>query len=124
MKKGSVSVFGSLIQQGSLKMLGITGIMMLLIPLLQALVRTVLLLKEFLDNSNYKVSLYWSDRSVFEEKEKHYFLLTPQSTKNNSYELTCLFEGKKALSILTGFKAISKNSAEAWKKFWQKRRRC
>jgi hypothetical protein len=76
-------------------------------------------IKRVLDNSNYKVSLYWSDRSVFEEKEKHYFLLTPQSTKNNSYELTCLFEDKKALSILTGFKAISKNSAEAWKKFWQ-----
>jgi hypothetical protein len=76
-------------------------------------------IKRVLDNSNYKVSLYWSDRSVFEEKEKHYFLLTPQSTKNNSYELTCLFEGEKKLSVVTGFKAISKNSAEAWKKFWQ-----
>ena len=76
-------------------------------------------IKRALDNSNYKVSLYWSDRSVFEEKEKHYFLITPQPAKNNSYELTCLFEGKKKLSIATGFKVISKNSAEAWKKFWQ-----
>jgi len=76
-------------------------------------------IKRALDNSNYKVSLYWSDRSTFEEKKKHYFLITPQSVKNNSYELTCLFEGKKKLSIVTGFKAISKNSAEAWKKFWQ-----
>ena len=75
-------------------------------------------IKRALDNFNYKVSLYWSDRSAFEEREKHYFLITPQLVKNNSYELTCLFEGKKALSIGTGFKAISKNSAEGWKKFW------
>jgi hypothetical protein len=76
-------------------------------------------IKRILDNFNYKVSLYWSDRSEFKEKEKHYFLITPQSVKNNRYELTCLFEGKKALSIVTGFKTISKKSAEAWKKFWQ-----
>jgi len=75
-------------------------------------------IKRVLDNSGYKVSLYWSGSSEFKEKEKHYFLITPQSAKNNSYELTCLFEGKKTLSIVTGFKAISKNSAEAWKKFW------
>lgn len=71
-----------------------------------------------LDDFKYKVSLYWSDRSSFEEKSKHYFLITPQFVKNNSYELTCLFEGKKALSIVTGFKTISKNSADGWKKFW------
>jgi hypothetical protein len=76
-------------------------------------------IKRVLDNFNYKVSMYWSDRSEFKEKEKHYFLVTPQSVKNNSYELTCLFEGEKALSIATGFKTISKNSAEGWKKFWQ-----
>jgi hypothetical protein len=100
-------------------MLGITGMLILLTLLLQAWVRIVLLLKEDLDNSNYKVSLYWSDRSEYKEKEKHYFLITPQSTKKYSYELTCLFEGKKSLSIVTGFKAISKKSAEAWKNFWQ-----
>jgi hypothetical protein len=38
-------------------------------------------IKRVLDNSNYKVSLYWSDRSAFVEKEKHYFLITPQSAK-------------------------------------------
>jgi hypothetical protein len=76
-------------------------------------------IKRVLDNFNYKVNIYWSDRSEFKEKEKHYFLVTPQSVKNNSYELTCLFEGEKALSIVNGFKTISKNSAEGWKKFWQ-----
>jgi hypothetical protein len=83
-----------------------------------SLAQNSVFIKRVLDNFNYKVSLYWSDRSDFKEKEQHYFLITPQSVKNNSYELNCLFEGKKALSIVAGFKAISKNSVEAWKKFW------
>lgn len=71
-----------------------------------------------LDQFKYKTILYWSDKSVVQEKSKHYFLITPESVKNNRYELSCLFEGKKALTVLTGFKAVSKNSSEAWKKFW------
>ncbi len=71
-----------------------------------------------LDDANYKVSLYWSDKSSFNEKNKHYFLITPKEVKDKSYELTCLFEGKKELSVLTGFKAVSKASSEAWEKFW------
>jgi hypothetical protein len=74
--------------------------------------------KRTLDNFNYRVSLYWSGKSSFEEKSKHYFLIIPQAVKNNIYELTCLFEGEKALSVLTGFNAISKNSSDGWKKFW------
>lgn len=75
-------------------------------------------IKRTLNDFNYKVSLYWSGKSSFEEKSKHYFLITPQAAKNNVFELTCLFEGKKQLSVLTGFKAVSKNSSDAWKKFW------
>lgn len=71
-----------------------------------------------IDQFNYKTSLYLSDKSLVQEKSKHYFLITPESVKSNSYELTCLFEGKKALAVLTGFKAVSKNSSEAWKRFW------
>ena len=72
-----------------------------------------------LDEFKYKTSLYWSDKSSVHEKSKHYFLITPESVKNSSYEITCLLEGKKALAVLTGFKAVSKNSIDAWKKFWQ-----
>ena len=75
-------------------------------------------IKRTLDDFNYKVSLFWSGKSSFKEKGKHYFLITPQPAKNNSYELTCLFEGKKRLSVLTDFKALSKNSSDSWKKFW------
>jgi protein-glucosylgalactosylhydroxylysine glucosidase len=71
-----------------------------------------------LDDFSYKLSLYWSGKSSFEEKNKHYFLITPQPAKNNIFELTCLFEGKKKLAVLSGFKAVSKNSSDAWKKFW------
>jgi protein-glucosylgalactosylhydroxylysine glucosidase len=71
-----------------------------------------------LDDFSYKLSLYWSGKSSFEEKDKHYFLVTPQTVKNNLFEFTCLFEGAKQLSILTGFKAVSKKSSDAWKKFW------
>ncbi len=75
-------------------------------------------IKRKLDDCNYNVSLYWSDKSSFDQKSKHYFLLTPQSAGRNSYELTCLFEGKKELSIATGFKDISKSSSDGWKEFW------
>jgi hypothetical protein len=71
-----------------------------------------------LDDCNYRINLYWLERSFFEQKSKHYFLLTPQTVKNNSYELTCLFEGTKVLSIAGGFKNISKSSSDGWKKFW------
>lgn len=71
-----------------------------------------------IDQFKYKTSLYWSDKSLVHQKSKHYFLITPEAVKNNNYELTCLFEGKKALALLTGFKAVSKNSSDAWKKFW------
>ncbi len=71
-----------------------------------------------LDQFKYKSSLFWSDKSIVQEKSKHYFLITPQSVKNNNYEITCLFEGKKTLAVVTGFKAVSKISSEAWKKFW------
>ena len=76
-------------------------------------------IKRTLDDFNYKVSLYWSGKSSFVEKSKHYFLITPQAAKSNVFELTCLFEGKKQLSVVTGFKAVSKNSRDAWEKFWQ-----
>lgn len=71
-----------------------------------------------LDSFHYRTSLYWSSKSSFTEKGGHYFLITPEPSKNNNYELTCLFEGKKQLSVLTGFKGVSKASSEAWKKFW------
>ena len=72
-----------------------------------------------LDKFKYKASLNWSDKSSVQEKSKHYFLITPETVQNNSYEITCLFEGKKELAILGGFKGVSRNSADCWKKFWQ-----
>ncbi|MDX2049308.1 MAG: hypothetical protein SFU87_21160 [Chitinophagaceae bacterium] len=75
-------------------------------------------IERILDDFRYKTSVYWSAGSSFREKSRHYFLITPERVKDNSYELTCLFEGKKKLSILTGFKAISKASSETWRKFW------
>ena len=71
-----------------------------------------------LDDFRYKTGVYWSAASSFREKSRHYFLITPEVVKDNSYELTCLFEGKKQLSLLTGYKAVSNASSEAWKKFW------
>lgn len=76
-------------------------------------------IKRKLDTTVYDVNVFWSANSLFEEKEKHYFLITPQSAKNNSYELTCDFTKQSQKATVTGFDNISKNSTKEWKKFWQ-----
>jgi hypothetical protein len=72
-----------------------------------------------LNDFKYKVSLYWSAKSSFEQKSKHYFLITPQSVNDNSYEMTCLFENKKSLTVTSDFKTVSQKSMKGWQKFWQ-----
>jgi len=76
-------------------------------------------IKRVLDTCKYDVNLFWSDKSLFEEKDKHYFLIIPQSAKNNRYELTCQFANRFEKAVLTGFKGISQNSIKEWKRFWQ-----
>jgi protein-glucosylgalactosylhydroxylysine glucosidase len=75
-------------------------------------------IKRELDAAKYEVNVFWSDKSLFQEKGKHYFLVTPQAVKNNSYELACEFPRQKQLYTVAGFSAISKKSSTAWKKFW------
>jgi len=75
-------------------------------------------IKRVLDSCKYDVNLFWSGKSSFEEKSRHYFLITPQSPKNNSYELTCQFATQKEKAVVTGFKSISQNSIKEWKRFW------
>lgn len=71
-----------------------------------------------LDTFHYRTSMYWMTKARFETKAAHYFLLTPLEAKNNSFEFTCLFEGKKQLTVTTGFAAAAKACSATWKKFW------
>lgn len=76
-----------------------------------------LLIKRKLDSTNYRVSAYWTGRTSWKQAGSHYFLVTPDTVKNDSWDLTVNFCQMTKREV-SSFAVISSNSIKAWKKFW------
>ncbi|MBS1655485.1 MAG: hypothetical protein JSU05_11610, partial [Bacteroidetes bacterium] len=71
-----------------------------------------------LDTTEYRVAAFWSGKAILKEKQKHYFLLTPEIVNGDSWEFSCHFNPGMELKIVGDFDLIKKASQREWKKFW------
>ena len=74
------------------------------------------LIQHKLDTTSYYIDLQWKGKAIIQEKESHYFILTPE--KGKIIELSCCFSPTECNS-LPDFEQTQQNSAEAWKSFWK-----
>lgn len=70
-----------------------------------------------LDTTRYFVGLRWKGKGSIEEKEAHYFLITPDSDQNE-FDLTAKFTSKNNIGSLLAFSDAKKSSEASWKSFW------
>jgi hypothetical protein len=70
-----------------------------------------------LDTTNYAVTLNWKGRADIITKQKHYFILKPNSA--NLFEFTCRFAADAKIITLPSYEKIKANSISSWASFWQ-----
>lgn len=70
-----------------------------------------------LDSTTYYVNLRWSGSASLVEKEKHYYVLTPES---DDFSFTCQFSDQIPTNISQTAKDVFAASTAYWKDFWTK----
>jgi hypothetical protein len=75
-------------------------------------------IKRTLDSDTYYTSLIWKPGSVFEEEEKHRFIMKP-SSGNQVIEFSCLFSPEEYSGQVPGFEETRQNNIDFWKNFWE-----
>lgn len=70
-----------------------------------------------LDTTKYYVSFKWEGGGVADQKDRHYFLITPDS-KEDLFDLTAKFTSKKDPGLLPTFIDVRTSSENQWKNFW------
>jgi hypothetical protein len=70
-----------------------------------------------LDTTKYYVGFKWSGKALIDQKQEHYFLITPDG-KTNSFEFAARFTPKNDLSFLPAYLNAKKSSEDSWKNFW------
>jgi protein-glucosylgalactosylhydroxylysine glucosidase len=71
-----------------------------------------------IDTTNYAITLNWKGRADIITKQKHYFILKPNSA--NSFEFTCRFAADAKIITLPSYEKIKANSISSWASFWQR----
>lgn len=70
-----------------------------------------------LDTTKYYVSFKWEGAGMIDQKEKHYFLITPDP-KDDLFDLTAKFTAKKDPGLLPSFIDVRVSSENTWRAFW------
>ena len=70
-----------------------------------------------LDCTTYYLTVRWTGRADIEEKEQHYFVLSPA---DNDFSFVCLFSEKNDATPLPSFEDTRTASSTYWQNFWQK----
>jgi hypothetical protein len=70
-----------------------------------------------LDTTKYYVSFKWEGTGMIDQKEKHYFLITPDP-KEDLFDLTAKFTAKKDPGLLPSFIDVRVSSENTWRDFW------
>jgi hypothetical protein len=70
-----------------------------------------------LDTTKYYVSFKWEGSGMIDQKDRHYFLITPNS-KDDLFDLTAKFTSKKDPGLLPTFIDVRVSSENQWKNFW------
>ena len=70
-----------------------------------------------LDTTKYYVGFKWQGAGIVEQKDAHYFLITPAS-KKDLFEFTTKFTSKKDPGFLPTFSEVSTSSEKQWNNFW------
>jgi protein-glucosylgalactosylhydroxylysine glucosidase len=79
--------------------------------------KNIAALKHILDTTSYNVALRFIGNATISEKEKHYFVITPDAV--NNFEFTCVFHEYKKVIYVPSFIETATNSNKEWQKFWQ-----
>jgi protein-glucosylgalactosylhydroxylysine glucosidase len=70
-----------------------------------------------LDLDKYFVHMVWSGNAKVDEKEAHYFTITPGADKNQ-FAFSTRFTPVQPTSVLIPFEAVRQNSEITWQQFW------
>jgi protein-glucosylgalactosylhydroxylysine glucosidase len=70
-----------------------------------------------LDTTKYYVSFKWEGSGMIDQKDRHYFLITPNS-KDDLFDITAKFTSKKDPGLLPTFIDVRVSSENQWKNFW------
>ncbi|RDV15451.1 hypothetical protein DXT99_10250 [Pontibacter diazotrophicus] len=73
-------------------------------------------LKRQLDSTIYYTGIRWSEKGQLDQKERHYFELTP-SADQESMEFSVLFSQRQA-SDIPDYEATQASSKTNWQRFW------
>lgn len=74
-----------------------------------------LIFERKLDSTTYYVKVEWTGKASVEQKEAHYFLLSPES---ENFSFTVSFDRDNDMAENGSFKETVRKSAEHWKNFW------
>ena len=74
------------------------------------------LIRHELDTTTYFIGCRWTGPARMEERQAHYFLLTPAAAAE--FEFSCQFSPGSDLAALPSFTGTAEASATAWRKFW------
>lgn len=75
------------------------------------------LIRRELDNDRYEVRISWEGQAVFENPEKHRYLLQP-GPGGHTLEFSSLFTPGPAERGLPGYEATRSNNEQTWPSFW------
>jgi protein-glucosylgalactosylhydroxylysine glucosidase len=70
-----------------------------------------------LDTTKYYVSFKWEGSGIIDQKDSHYFLITPDP-KEELFDVTAKFTSKKDPGLLPSFIDVRVSSENQWKNFW------
>jgi protein-glucosylgalactosylhydroxylysine glucosidase len=70
-----------------------------------------------IDTTKYYVSFKWEGSGIIDQKDSHYFLITPDP-KEELFDLTAKFTSKKDPGLLPSFIDVRVSSENQWKNFW------
>jgi hypothetical protein len=71
-----------------------------------------------LDTTNYYVGLKWKGKGYINQKEPHYFIITP-SEESNEFSFSAKFNSVRDFRLLPEYADTKPSSENEWKKFWQ-----
>lgn len=78
---------------------------------------TSVVLKRTLDETNYYITLRYNQKASITEKEKHYFIISPE---NNDFRFTCEFTDNAPAEDSFQTDEVFTSSSIYWQNFWQK----
>lgn len=76
-----------------------------------------LVFKRTLDSATYYVTVRWTGKATVAEKEKHYYVLAPES---NDFAFTCEFTDKMPATSSNSAQETLAEAASYWQNFWTK----